>query len=330
MDLRFFHRLGASLLDRKPLCGGIRAEAWVGTFGPVPGHPARAGREREARRRLGQQRHLVEPAPDAGHQSGAQGGGEAGGGRSSAHQGGRAGGSAPGPSSRHRRGAGLCGRGRARAAGRARPRVHRPPCRRLRGLHGRGRAPIRRRWRRGSAACPRRDILRLAEWYQTISPAAISVGNGLERNQNGGSGIRAIFALPALAGKFGVPGGGLVNGAGYAFPKTPQQLQRPDLVPPGTRTLNIVDVGAHLLDPTLGPAHPGRLHLQPQPARRASRPEPAAPRPRPRGPLRGGLRRGDDGQPGLCRRRPARVQPLRARRPLRGLRLNTGCSVRSP
>ena len=37
MDLRFFHRLGASLLDRKPLCGGIRTEAWVGTFGTVPG-----------------------------------------------------------------------------------------------------------------------------------------------------------------------------------------------------------------------------------------------------------------------------------------------------
>ena len=102
----------------------------------------------------------------------------------------------------------------------------------------------------GNLRRARGDIRRFAEWYQTISPAAISVGNGLERNQNGGSGIRAIFALPALAGKFGVPGGGLVNGAGYAFPKTPQRLQRPDLVPPGTRTLNIVDVGAHLLDPT--------------------------------------------------------------------------------
>src|SRR5438874_13068531 len=39
MDLRFFHKLGASLLDRRPLCGGIRTEAWVGTFGPVPGIP---------------------------------------------------------------------------------------------------------------------------------------------------------------------------------------------------------------------------------------------------------------------------------------------------
>src|SRR2546430_972120 len=37
MDLRFFHRLGASLLDRKPLCGGIRTEAWLGTFGAAPG-----------------------------------------------------------------------------------------------------------------------------------------------------------------------------------------------------------------------------------------------------------------------------------------------------
>ena len=37
MDLRFFHRMGASLLDRKPLCGGIRTEAWVGTYGTVTG-----------------------------------------------------------------------------------------------------------------------------------------------------------------------------------------------------------------------------------------------------------------------------------------------------
>src|SRR5262249_38115051 len=100
---------------------------------------------------------------------------------------------------------------------------------------------------------PESEILTLAEWYATLSPAAISVGNGLERNQNGGSSIRAIFALPALAGRWGVPGGGCINGAGFVFPKTPQRLQRPDLVPPGTRTLNIVDVGRHLLDPTLSP-----------------------------------------------------------------------------
>jgi anaerobic selenocysteine-containing dehydrogenase len=96
-------------------------------------------------------------------------------------------------------------------------------------------------------------VRQLAEWYRTLSPAVITVGNGLERNRNGGSGIRAVFALPALTGKFGVVGGGLINGASFAFPKTPARLARPDLVPKGTRTLNIIDVGRHLTDPALTP-----------------------------------------------------------------------------
>jgi anaerobic selenocysteine-containing dehydrogenase len=96
-------------------------------------------------------------------------------------------------------------------------------------------------------------IGQLAEWFRAISPAAVAVGNGLERNQNGGSGVRAVFALPALAGKLGVTGGGLVNAARAAFPRTPAKLARPDLVPRGTRTLNIVDVGRHLTDPALAP-----------------------------------------------------------------------------
>src|SRR6266446_10758182 len=39
MSLRFFHGLGASLLSRNPLCGGIRAAAYSGTFGATPGTP---------------------------------------------------------------------------------------------------------------------------------------------------------------------------------------------------------------------------------------------------------------------------------------------------
>ena len=91
------------------------------------------------------------------------------------------------------------------------------------------------------------DIKEFARLYKETAPAAISVGNGIERNQNGGNGIRAIFALPALAGKFGVAGGGIVGGAGNLFPKTLAKLQRPDLVPEGTRTLNIVEIGHHLV-----------------------------------------------------------------------------------
>jgi anaerobic selenocysteine-containing dehydrogenase len=108
---------------------------------------------------------------------------------------------------------------------------------------------------KAAAICglPADDIRQAAAWYHERSPAAISVGNGPERNRNGGSNIRAIFALPALAGKFGVRGGGVINGAGFSFPKTPAKLTRSDFVPAGTRTLNIIDVGRHLTDPALTP-----------------------------------------------------------------------------
>ncbi len=37
MDLRFFHSLGASLINRRALCGGIKSEAYAGTYGNAPG-----------------------------------------------------------------------------------------------------------------------------------------------------------------------------------------------------------------------------------------------------------------------------------------------------
>jgi anaerobic selenocysteine-containing dehydrogenase len=252
MDLRFFHRLGATVLDRKPLCGGIRTEAWVGTFGPVPGiRPEQVAASQlivvwgnnvtwcnlhltpiiNQARKNGAKLVVVDPKRTKIAE------------QADLHLALR-----PGTDvilawavtgELERRG-GLDHAFIAR--------------------HVHGFDSYMERVRRVSLSDAERicgveaaQVRTLAEWYHTRSPAAISVGNGLERNQNGGSGIRAVFALPALAGKFGVRGGGLVNGAGFAFAKTPQRLQRPDLVPPGTRTLNIVDVGAHLLDPALRP-----------------------------------------------------------------------------
>jgi anaerobic selenocysteine-containing dehydrogenase len=46
------------------------------------------------------------------------------------------------------------------------------------------------------------------ELYASSSPAVIRPGWGLERNRNGGSAVAAILALPAIAGKLGVRGGG--------------------------------------------------------------------------------------------------------------------------
>src|ERR1700720_3890805 len=252
MSLRFFHGLGASLLSRNPLCGGIRSAAYAGTFGATPGTPLQQVslskliivwgnnatvcnlhlmRQINAAKRNGAKLVVIDPR-------------------------------------------------RVKVAEQA--QLHLPvrpgtdvvlawaiavELERLGGLDrafidehvlgfdafmeaARGYPPERAAEICGIAL---NDIRTLACWYKEASPAVIAWGNGLERNQNGGSGLRAIAALPALAGKFGVPGGGLVGGAGHAFPKTPDKLTRTDFVPPQTRTINIIDVGGLLLDKSLSP-----------------------------------------------------------------------------
>ena len=57
-------------------------------------------------------------------------------------------------------------------------------------------------------ASPPTTLRSVAELYATTSPALIRCGWGQERNRNGGSSSLAILALPAVAGKFGVRGGG--------------------------------------------------------------------------------------------------------------------------
>jgi anaerobic selenocysteine-containing dehydrogenase len=52
------------------------------------------------------------------------------------------------------------------------------------------------------------QLRRVAELYANTSPALIRCGWGQERNRNGGSASCAILALPAVAGKFGIRGGG--------------------------------------------------------------------------------------------------------------------------
>jgi anaerobic selenocysteine-containing dehydrogenase len=55
---------------------------------------------------------------------------------------------------------------------------------------------------------PEAALRRLAEEYVKASPALIRCGWGVERNRNGGNAALAILSLPAVAGKFGVRGGG--------------------------------------------------------------------------------------------------------------------------
>ena len=112
-------------------------------------------------------------------------------------------------------------------------------------------AGVARSARRQPVDC-RQQIVNFAQWLAEADPLVFAPGNGLERGRNGGSGIRALIALPALLGKLG-KGSGIILGASNAFPKTPARLQRPDLAPEGTRTLNLIEVGRHLVADDIDP-----------------------------------------------------------------------------
>ena len=93
----------------------------------------------------------------------------------------------------------------------------------------------------------------LADYYVQANTVAVSIGNGIERGKSGGSGLRAAMALQALTGNFGRAGAGVIAKPGFAFPKTSARLEGSELLPDGTRTLNIVDIGKLLLDESLEP-----------------------------------------------------------------------------
>jgi anaerobic selenocysteine-containing dehydrogenase len=63
------------------------------------------------------------------------------------------------------------------------------------------------------------DLEAFARLYAASRPAVVRCGWGLERNRNGGSAVAAVLALPAVAGKFGVRGGGytLSNSAAWTL-----------------------------------------------------------------------------------------------------------------
>lgn len=252
MDSRFFHRLGASLLKRGPLCGGIKSEAYDSLFGAMPGT-------------------LAEPAEDASlivvwsnnvtvsnlHFAGII-------------------------ERARRKGAKLVviDPKRIKIAEHAdlflpiRPGTDVVLAWAVTGAlaqSGDLDQDFIARWvlgydqymtrvrefalPRAADICgvPQADIERFVDLYRDLTPSTISIGNGLERNRNGGAGVRAVLALAALAGRFKDAGGGVIAKPGNAFPSTLDKLQRPDLIPDGTRILNIVDMGAHLLDPALAP-----------------------------------------------------------------------------
>ncbi|TWT05821.1 molybdopterin-dependent oxidoreductase [Reyranella sp. CPCC 100927] len=253
MSLRFFHKLGASQLYRRALCGGVRSEAWSGTYGAVPGLGPDAAADAQLNIVWGNNAtvsnlHLVRNI------------------RTAKRKGGRL---------------VVIDPLRTKIAAQADLRLALRPgtdvvlgfalAVELERIGAHDQAFIARHvegysafmdqarpWTIAAAAeacgVPADDIRQLARWMADADPLVLAPGNGLERGRNGGSGIRAAIALPALMGKLSATSG-IVLGASHAVPKTMAKLQRPDLMPAGTRTLNILDVGRHLerddIDPPL-------------------------------------------------------------------------------
>ena len=77
---------------------------------------------------------------------------------------------------------------------------------------------------------PAGDITRLAREYATSAPAVIRLNYGVQRSQNGGAAVRAACMLPALIGAWKQLGGGLQLSTGGAFTFNTAELERPDLM----------------------------------------------------------------------------------------------------
>jgi len=73
------------------------------------------------------------------------------------------------------------------------------------------------------------EIERLAREYATTRPAALRMNYGVQRTENGGTAVRAIAMLPALTGAWKHRGGGGQLSTSGAFPWDKKAVERPEL-----------------------------------------------------------------------------------------------------
>ncbi|MBY0513922.1 MAG: molybdopterin oxidoreductase family protein [Gemmataceae bacterium] len=100
---------------------------------------------------------------------------------------------------------------------------------------------------------PAADVERFAREYGTTRPALLRVNYGLQRHGGGGAAVRTIVCLPALTGDWRHPGAGAFLSTSKAYPFDGNSLERPDLIPPGTRTINMTQLAEALNGELPGP-----------------------------------------------------------------------------
>jgi molybdopterin guanine dinucleotide-containing S/N-oxide reductase-like protein len=94
-------------------------------------------------------------------------------------------------------------------------------------------------------------IEKLAHEYARTKPAVIRLNYGIQRTQNGGAAVRAVCMLPIITGSFKEVGGGLQLSLSGSYGLDASGLQRPDLMhksPLGrdARSINMVELGKAL------------------------------------------------------------------------------------
>jgi anaerobic selenocysteine-containing dehydrogenase len=95
------------------------------------------------------------------------------------------------------------------------------------------------------------EVEQLAREYATVRPAVVRLNYGVQRCENGGAAVRAIAMLPALTGAWRHRGGGASLSTSGAFKWNEQATRRPDLAlasPLGrlARTINMSTLGLAL------------------------------------------------------------------------------------
>jgi anaerobic selenocysteine-containing dehydrogenase len=90
-----------------------------------------------------------------------------------------------------------------------------------------------KQWTPGRAAeltgIPAEEIAQLAREYATTRPAAIRLNYGVQRSERGAAAVRAIHYLPVITGSWKEIGGGLQLSTSQAFAVNKASLERPDL-----------------------------------------------------------------------------------------------------
>lgn len=93
------------------------------------------------------------------------------------------------------------------------------------------------------------DIYQLARMYGSTTPSYIRIGNGPQHHDNGGMIIRTVSCLPALTGQWLHKGGGAIKSNSGYLAYNQRWLQRPDLLKKkNTRIINMNLLGEALLN----------------------------------------------------------------------------------